>query len=260
MRLNDLVALAGLAQRADCLLAAPFRQATVVEKMLLLATLAAVVPDLVDEAITGDADWGDIVDWVSGASTDSVRTPVLGRRIAFRPIHPDDVGELYRAAFDPEQSHRWRYRGRTVSPEGFAAELHAGVLCQFIAVSSQDGNPLGIVSAYNADLGNGHCYAAIQRTDHSAGIRMGMIEACTMMFGYLFNHFAIRHIYLEMVEHNRFMGDSLVRLGLGSRVATYPVHQFGPNGYEDLHVFVVTRSQWRQLPEHVTGPIATVVE
>ena len=145
-------------------------------------------------------------------------------------------------------------RGRTVSPEAFASDLWNGVLCQFMVDDRDTGESLGLVVAYNPDAANGHCYFGVQRTTPES-VPYGLLEACCMFISYMFANFAFRRLYAEILSHNEFLGASLVSLELAECVARYPEHQFGPLGYEDLFVFMITRDSWTSFATGLSSAI-----
>lgn len=118
-------------------------------------------------------------------------------------LRADHVPILYESAFTGERSWKWRFRGRTVPYETFAAMLHEGVFAQY-AVESTVGPPslLGLVSAYDADTACGHCYVAFHNTGvhHPASGRM--FGAIIGFMDHLFHVSPFRKLYLDIPEYN----------------------------------------------------------
>lgn len=178
--------------------------------------------------------------------------------VTLRPIVEQDLPALYRASFDPESTHRWRFRGQTLSPEVFRRALFSeSVLAQFMVqpIAELERRPaVGLVSAYNADHNAGYCYAAFQRTAitdrgrtapdlnstaarPSAGL---MVEGMLIFLAYLFDHFSMRKIYVEIPDYNLPLvagvsDEFLVREGL------LRDHYFYGNRHWDLHIFAIYR-------------------
>src|SRR4051794_10086805 len=84
--------------------------------------------------------------------------PLLeSKRIRLRSVHAGDYDFLYSLAVNPAIGFQWRFRGTTPSPQQFVQELYLGVLCQHL-VERADGERVGLVVAYQADLSNGTTY------------------------------------------------------------------------------------------------------
>lgn len=118
-------------------------------------------------------------------------------------LRADHVPILYESAFTGGRSWKWRFRGRTVPYETFAAMLHEGVFAQY-AVESTVGPPslFGLVSAYDADTACGHCYVAFHNTGvhHPASGRM--FGAIIGFMDHLFHVSPFRKLYLDILEYN----------------------------------------------------------
>jgi RimJ/RimL family protein N-acetyltransferase len=122
---------------------------------------------------------------------------------AFRltPVGPDDTGFLYALAVRPETGFRWRYRGAPPPAERFAADLWAQVLVQYVVRRTADGEPLGHVVAYGAELVHGHCFLGAVFTPEHSG-RGYAAESVAMFVRYLFHTFPLRKVYLEIPGFN----------------------------------------------------------
>lgn len=67
-------------------------------------------------------------------------------------------------------------------------------------IDSSSGSAVGCASGYSADLASGHCYfAAIRTSELKPGL---VIEGSLCLLDYLFDHFELRKIYLEVPEYN----------------------------------------------------------
>lgn len=125
-----------------------------------------------------------------------------------RPLTESDVMPLYHAALNPADAHRWRFRGRTPSPEMFHHSLfNDNVLAQYMVWANEPVAPVALVSAYAADLVSGHCYLAVQRSAHvNRGEHRGVpLEGALLFISYLFDHFDLVKIYLEVPEYNDWL-------------------------------------------------------
>jgi RimJ/RimL family protein N-acetyltransferase len=128
--------------------------------------------------------------------------PVLSNAdLRLTPVEPDDVRFLYTLATHPDTCYRWRYRGAPPPIERFMGDLWSQVLIQFVARRNDDGEPVGHVVAYGADLGQGYAYlGAVFRPPYSG---TGLAAQGTAMFvKYLFHTFALRKLYIEVPGFN----------------------------------------------------------
>lgn len=130
----------------------------------------------------------------------TARPPVLyGRRVALRPVVPADYEFLFTLSTSPEITYRWRTRGHTPSPENFQSMLWDGVLCQFIIERATDGEPLGLITAYNADFRNQTAYLAVLAKERP-GNPLWTLDALILFLNYLFLTWNFRKIYAETSE------------------------------------------------------------
>jgi RimJ/RimL family protein N-acetyltransferase/aryl carrier-like protein len=121
--------------------------------------------------------------------------------IRLATVEREDIRFLYALATDPETCYRWRYRGNPPPIERFTADLWSKVLVQFVARRGGDGEPVGHVVAYGADLGDGYAYlGAVFRPSYTG---TGMAARAVMMFvRYLFQTQPLRKLYLEVPSYN----------------------------------------------------------
>jgi hypothetical protein len=182
-----------------------------------------------------------------GIGEAAVAPRIATRRVALRIVTPADHPFLYTIATQPAASYRWRYRGGTPSPELFAADLWRGVLCQHLLVRADDGAPLGLLSAYQADLANGTCYLGVlgDGMQEAAGL---VLEGALLFVTYLFHTWDLRQIYAEVP------GYALDAFGSG--MGRYFVeegrlveHSYHAGRYWDLHVLAIHRAAWAKTAE-----------
>jgi RimJ/RimL family protein N-acetyltransferase len=129
---------------------------------------------------------------------------MAGRFVLLRPILPEDHRALYAISTEDETNFRWRYRGALPPFEVFMAGLHSEVMAQFVVCPKDDPRQiLGLVVAYHADLNSGTCYlGTVMRSEALRG--MGF-EASCLFIRYLFRTWALRKIYMEVVEYNMYL-------------------------------------------------------
>lgn len=122
-------------------------------------------------------------------------------QVALAPVGPEHIEPLYRASLDPHWSYRWRFRGRTLSPEEFRRALFEGVLAQFAVVDQTTGSLVGLVVAYEHHPDAGHCAVGFQRATVAEGAAT-TVEGLALFIDYLFTTFRLARIRAEIPEYN----------------------------------------------------------
>jgi RimJ/RimL family protein N-acetyltransferase len=123
------------------------------------------------------------------------------RRVQLRPLVPGDYEWLYELTTRDEHLVRWRDRGTTYRIEEWIDRLWAGVAAQFVANSTDDGRPIGLVTLYNHDARNRHCRLAaiFDERRSSPGWRL---EGVGLVVNYAFEVFDLLKLYAEVVDFN----------------------------------------------------------
>lgn len=213
----------------------------------------AIDPEISRDAFQSETTLNDLLEWLQRAG------PVEGGKIAerfregryetvdclLRPIEDSDLRSIYQSSLDPNTTHRWRFRGRTPSPEEFRRSLFSGdLLCQYVVAPREKVDSLvGVVTAYNPDLVAAHCFIAFLRTDPGRQFEAGlMIEGATIFLQYLFDHFPLRKIYAEVPEYNTELlansSDLFVEEGLLKDHYLYDGRMW------DQHILALYRTRW----------------
>ena len=86
---------------------------------------------------------------------------LAGRHVRLRPIYPGDYDYLYALMTDDELCWRYRYRGKTPSPEQFEQQLWQSVAAQFVIEHVGDGQRIGHATSYNANERAGFAHIAV---------------------------------------------------------------------------------------------------
>lgn len=102
---------------------------------------------------------------------------------------------------EPENGFRWRYRGQTLDPASFAESLHNGTYAQYLVAGKSDRHIYGLVVAYAANPGLGHCYIGFQRSSQRRP-QGEMLEGMFLFLRYLFDSNPLRKIYAELPDYN----------------------------------------------------------
>lgn len=135
-----------------------------------------------------------------GAQTFKV-PPLYGRFVFLRVINPQDYQLLRSAELGGDLGVRWRYRGSTVSPEQWAQSLWQGTLAQYLVVGVEDPNPLGLVTAYQANFQDGYAFLAAEALGarHPSPL---MMFGIALFIDYVFTCWNFHKVYLEVAEYN----------------------------------------------------------
>jgi RimJ/RimL family protein N-acetyltransferase len=165
-----------------------------------------------------------------------------GRRVTLRPVASSDLRFVYRISLDPSIAFRWRYRGALPTEAEFTQSLFSGVLVQFVVSNKRTGDPLGLVTAYNANQREGWVYlGAVADPQH---FRTGrVLEGVGLLIDYLFTLWPFRKIYIESMEFNldQFRHASAEVLVEEGRLKN---HVFYADRYWDLLILALYRDHW----------------
>lgn len=181
---------------------------------------------------------------ISGATSrpDPVNGANRTANVGLRPIEQSDIPVLYRAAFDPSEGPRWRFRGRGMGHAEFASSLFAGVLSQFV-VAAPDGRAVGLVCAYEASLEAGHAKVAMLSVNQRRGSATGLVtEGLALFVEYLFRAFPLKKLYAEVPDYNRYLIDGLP--GLLETEGRLRDYVFLDGLLHDLIVASISRERW----------------
>jgi RimJ/RimL family protein N-acetyltransferase len=175
-------------------------------------------------------------------STVSEPAAVGGRWIELRPITPPDelrIAELVTAGVN---GMHYRYRGATPGPDQLHHDLWSGVLTQFMICRRSSADPVGLVTAFNADLLQGHAHLGVC-LDPSVQGRGWPFEAVGLFVEHLFQRFELRKLYAQMSDHNT----GRVRSAIGNLLveeARLHDHDFADGSHHDSVIYALWRQRW----------------
>lgn len=121
--------------------------------------------------------------------------------VYLRPLTAADYDVVYRAEMDPATVQLYRHRGYTPSPDAFIQSLWSGVLTQHVIASASDHQPVGLVTAYNADLRDGYAYISAIVFPAFRGLGWPL-EGLRLMISNLFDNFPLGKLYANVLEPN----------------------------------------------------------
>jgi len=165
-----------------------------------------------------------------------------GRWVLLRPVEPTDHTRLAAIMSGPAGGPRYRYRGATPGPRQFESDLWAGVLVQFAICRHDDPTPVGLVTAYNASLSDGHAHVAVC-VDPTVQGRGWPLEALGLFIDHVFRCFELRKLYAQVSELNRgrfrpALDDLLFE---EARLVDY---DYFDGAYFDSVIYALWRSRW----------------
>jgi len=129
-----------------------------------------------------------------------VTAPLHGRHVYLRQVGPEDYRLLRTAELSSHLGVRWRHRGASLSPEQWAQRLWHSVLAQHLVIGHDDPNPIGLVSAYQANFQDGYAYLAAERLQQR--VSPLMVFGVALFVQYVFTCWDFHKLYLEVAEYN----------------------------------------------------------
>jgi RimJ/RimL family protein N-acetyltransferase len=169
--------------------------------------------------------------------------PLRSRRVFLRAVHAGDLDYLYALFTRPDITFMWRLRGATPPPDQFANLLWQNVLCQFM-ICRRSGEPIGLISAYNADLRNGFAYLAMIVSPEAAG-GLFTFDASVLFINYLFYGWNLRKLYGETTERHlkSVFGGAVGRVvEIEGRLRE---HELMDGSYSDAIIVALYREKWK---------------
>ena len=170
-----------------------------------------------------------------------------GTNIRLRPVAPEDLDFLYRISVDPVNGYRWRFRGAVPDRAEFARHMNDNLLVQFIVERVGTSEPVGLVSAYNANFRDGWAYLASVSSPRYVGSG-ALVDGLRTFITYLFAHWPFRKLYFETNEFNEPRFGTYNRLGFVEEGRFKDHHYF--NGKYWDHITASLRvDDWLEVKE-----------
>jgi RimJ/RimL family protein N-acetyltransferase len=123
-----------------------------------------------------------------------------GRWLCLLPIRDRDYDFLYSLAVTDPICFHWRFPAALPSSEIFRQHLPMGLLAKFIVGKRKGGTPIGMVAAYNQNLGSGTTYIASSFVPEVRGSGI-LVEAFELFLYHLFHTWNLRKAYFEVPEY-----------------------------------------------------------
>lgn len=168
-----------------------------------------------------------------------------------RPVTAADYEFLFALATDDRIANRWRYRSAPPRPEDFVRDLWHSVVVQFIVERIGTGEPLGLLTAYDASPRDRHCYIGVLfRPD----VHVWPIEGVVLFLNYLFEEFAFEKLYASVIEYNLPALASVVGRWMACE-AVLRGHEWHAGDRWDVHILALWRSRFEQDRERLLDTI-----
>lgn len=169
--------------------------------------------------------------------------PLSNGQVRLRPLGADDLDWVREAETGEYLALRWRLRGAHPNPRDYADQLWTGTLALF-AVERSGGEPIGILSAYQADHRNGHCRVAAAQLQQDTSMDTSFLAGLALFLDYLFTGWPFRKLYFETPEYNLAQFASAVDRGLMRQEARLEDFVFLADRYWDVLFLSTTRDAW----------------
>lgn len=156
------------------------------------------------------------------------------RSVLLRPLLPSDGEWCYTLMCGPA-GERWKYRGRTPSPEVVAHDLWRGVFAQFVVTERSSGRRAGLVGFYNTspEAARAHAFAIAE-----PDVAPLVTEGFGLLLAWGFEHHRFDRVFIETAEFNAANFESLGRAAVvEGRLRNYEVWR---GRFWDLLILSVT--------------------
>jgi RimJ/RimL family protein N-acetyltransferase len=189
------------------------------------------------------------------------RKPTLvGRHIQLTPLALRHYDLLYEWASREEIP--WQWRGRPVSPEGLRETMWMDCLFQYVVETRQSPRPIGLVTAYGANLHHQTCY--LQTGLLAPYQRRGWpFEAVALGLSVAFVRYNLRRLYAQATADTfeQFASGEGTWFEVEGRLRE---SVYVDGRFVDSLILTVTRERWEErirplvdLAERGAGPGAT---
>lgn len=172
---------------------------------------------------------------------------LLSSDVLIREVLPEDVEWLFHVEVVSNQLATWRLRGATPSRRVYEQTLMAGDAEHFIVeVRSSLINGaarVGIVSLYNHNHRDRHCFLSFASVGSSAQKRMALVGCLRVIDWAMSAASGMRKLYLEVPAYNL----EQIASGVGRMLRQEAVlreRQFFQGKYHDVYILSISNGEW----------------
>jgi len=171
--------------------------------------------------------------------------PNIGRRVGLGPVTAELERLLYNSVVVGDLP--WQWYGYPTSTQGFHESLWSRSLVAYSILSLESATPLGLASAYGANLANGTCYMQVLLFPEYQR-RFWPLEGAVLLINTIFNRFNLRKIYGEVSDKALRQFASALRRSYIHVEGTLREHGFVDGQFQDVHIMAVYREEWALSP------------
>ena len=171
--------------------------------------------------------------------------PHLVDSVRLDPVLRSDYEQLRELEHKADSNGVWRFGQQHLSPEDYVASLWRGVAANFIARSTTDPSPLGLVTLYNLDSGNMHAYMAAVGFEKRVRPRLQFMIAIARAIDYSFDSFPLTKLYFEVPAPNLPQFGSMVGRIMHEE-ARLRRHRFVRGEFVDQYILAIYANEWKQ--------------
>ena len=169
------------------------------------------------------------------------------RRVALRPVEPDDYPTLHALENDATSLGTWRYRGALPPLEEYEQVLWPQTAAIQVATSVADDRILGYCQLYDVDLRAGHGWYSVYAGPDHRGHGLVM-EGCMVFLEWAFRTYPFRWLYAHALDVNWAGFASSVRRPQPQHLGVLRDRALIDDEFHDVHVLGIEREQWRSMP------------
>jgi RimJ/RimL family protein N-acetyltransferase len=174
--------------------------------------------------------------------TERPTLPLTSRHVRLRPPSLPFIDKLFELAVLDEIP--WVWRGRRDTAEGFRDSVYADVLAQFAIEDRRTGEPVGLISAYDANPHHGFAYVTLVLLPGHR-FRVWPLEATILFSNYLFVKYSLRNLYGRSLEEHfaQFRSGAGRFFEIEGRLKGHAIVNGEP---QDVYLLTVSRERWRK--------------
>lgn len=125
---------------------------------------------------------------------------LAGKIVRLRAVEPRDYERLRQIELSGAVVETYRFRGKTPSPEAYAASLWNDTAVNMVICVPPHGEVVGNMACYGTSFRDEHAYISVLVAPWAQG--PATFEATEIFLSYLFDAFDFRKVYLDVLAPN----------------------------------------------------------
>jgi len=157
-------------------------------------------------------------------------------------VLPEEYQDLYLRETSGAHAATGGLEGRTPPLDDWVRQVGSASLARFVILRAADHRRLGLVSLFNADLGNGHAHIALSSFDASRPSPLVMM-GCGLFIQHAFARWPFHKLYLDVAGYNlgRFRSGEGTLFEVEGKLKD---HHYLDGRRWDHHILAVSRERW----------------